>query len=108
MLERLVDLADHSDAIMADAVRPGGDSRLALAAIRESREVIGAISRLVGPDAGQMVEESQQLARALARVLPRHLDAATDLADQLQATGSDDLATAISEMVNRAVCKARL
>jgi hypothetical protein len=49
LLERLVELANYSDAIMADALGAGGDNRLALAAIKESREVIGAISRLTGP-----------------------------------------------------------
>jgi hypothetical protein len=48
-----------------------------------------------------MIEEAQQLAQALATVLPRHLDAATDLAEELLSSGSDALATAMLEMVSR-------
>jgi hypothetical protein len=48
LLDGLVRLAGQTDAILAEAVSAGGDARLALAAIRESGQVIGAISRLTG------------------------------------------------------------
>jgi hypothetical protein len=70
LLDRLVQLSEVADDVLAEAVGADGDRRLALAAIREGRELINVISRLTGADSAEAVMDAERLARALARVLP--------------------------------------
>ena len=99
MVDKLVQLSEDAGAILAEALSAAGDRRVALSAMKESREIITMIGRLVSPDSAETIEEAQRLVSALGRVLPRHMDAATDLAEELRTAGSTDLADAISDLV---------
>jgi hypothetical protein len=69
MVDRLVRLSDLADTILTEALSDHGDRRVALAAIRETRELVAMLTRLVSPDTAETVEEAQRLVSALARVL---------------------------------------
>lgn len=96
LLDRLVQLSEVADDLLAEAIGADGDRRLAVAAIRESRELVAMISKLTGADSAEVVKDAERLVRALARVLPLHLEAATALASELGNGGSTELATAMS------------
>ena len=48
MVDKLVQLSEDADAIVAEALSDVGDRRVALSAMRESREIVAMIARLTG------------------------------------------------------------
>jgi hypothetical protein len=102
MVGRLVAMAERADAILAEAMQPGGDRRLALAAMRECRETLAAVTRLAEPgtaETANMLAEAKLLVAALGMVLPAYRDTAQALADRLELTGAEELAASVRSLL---------
>ncbi len=95
-------MAERGNQILAEALEPGGDRRLALAALRECRETLNALVRLSDPkhrDEAGLVDEAKLLAGALGVVIPTYPKVGRALADQLEGAGASDLAEAMRSLI---------
>lgn len=91
LLETMNALVREAGDVLRQA-RASNDDRLALSAIRETRETLKALAALMP----QLKDhEAVALVRSMARVMPEHPAASRALAHELVRQGADDLAAVI-------------
>ncbi len=95
-------MAERGNQILAEALEPGGDRRLALAALRECRETLNALVRLSDPkhrDEAGLVDEAKLLAGALGVVIPSYPRSVALWPISWKVRGASDLAEAMRSLI---------